>query len=222
MFDFDKSTGEILIYDEITKSGRGGVDSGAVIKAMKAIGKQPLTIRINSPGGDVDEGIAIANALARHPEPVTTINDAIAASIANYIYMAGTSRLVAKNARAMIHEPWTMTAGTADELRQTAILLDEANAVLHSVYADKLKASKAEVSAMMKAETWFNSNQQMANGMATGYSNDQSVEPVKIAASMFRNTPPDLIHKLSAGEKTPYYPKLKKLQHLTRTLEALR
>ena len=115
MFDFDLETNELHIYDEILPDGYGGVDSGSVHKALKQM-NGPITVRINSPGGHLEEGVAIYNMLQRYDGEVTTINDSLAASIASYIFMAGTDRLVAKNSLTMIHSPWTLAAGNAETM----------------------------------------------------------------------------------------------------------
>ena len=204
MFDYDVSSGEIFLYDEIGPEWMGMIDAGSVIKALSEMDYQRVTVRINSPGGSVDEGVAIYNALDRYKGGVDTINDSVAASIANLIYMAGEQRLTASNAKSMIHSPWTIALGNAAELRKTADVLDVYGASIKAVYVAKLGKTDEEITALMDAETWYLADAAIESGISTGIGQDIDVEPVKIAFGRFRNTPKDLLKTVTAGTKTPY------------------
>ena len=93
---------ELSIYDEI---GSYGVPAKAFIDEMKSLGNiSELTLRINSPGGSVFDGIAIYNALKRHPAKVIVTVEGLAASIASVILCAGDEVVMPKNALIMIHD----------------------------------------------------------------------------------------------------------------------
>lgn len=214
MFDTDKTTGEMWIYDEITQPGYGGIDAGTFIDALKSMGDVPITVRINSPGGDVDEGVAIYNALSRHSSTVTTVNDSLAASIANYIFMAGNERLVAANSRSMIHEPWTIAMGNATGLRKTADILDSTKDTLAAVYVEKMGTDSDRVSALMADETWFTADEAIEAGMATAPAKMVAVAPIRFAAGLFRHPPKDLIENKEAGSNNPRFPIRQRYENL--------
>jgi ATP-dependent protease ClpP protease subunit len=102
---------EIVIYDEI---GAFGIPAKAFLDELKALGPvAELTVRINSPGGSVFDGVAIYNALKRHDAAVTVWIDGIAASIASMIAMAGDEVVMPENAMLVLHDPSGLVAGTA-------------------------------------------------------------------------------------------------------------
>ena len=109
---------EIIIYDEI---GAFGIPAKAFLDELKALGPVPeVTVRINSPGGSVFDGVAIYNALKRHDAVVTVWIDGIAASIASMIAMAGDEVVMPENAMLMLHDPSGLAIGTAADMRALA------------------------------------------------------------------------------------------------------
>jgi ATP-dependent protease ClpP protease subunit len=120
MFSYNTSTKEIFLYDYIGPEWFGMIDAGAVQEALNAIPGR-ATVRINSGGGGVDEGIGIYEMLRRHPGGVDVVVDSSAYSIASVIMLAGESLTMARGAAAMLHSPWMMFAsGNAKELRKIA------------------------------------------------------------------------------------------------------
>ena len=112
MFKVNAETREIFVYDDIGPSWLGMIDSGTLIGALEELGNEKqVKIRVNSPGGDVQEGLAIFNAIKRHGGEVVTYADSLAASCGSYIFAAGSERIVAPNAILMIHDPWGMSIG---------------------------------------------------------------------------------------------------------------
>jgi len=89
MFAVDTKTNEIFLYDDIGPAWLGMIDATSVIAGLKQMEGKRVLLRINSPGGSVDEGAAIYNAIKRHPGGVDVAIDGLAASIAGYIAMAG-------------------------------------------------------------------------------------------------------------------------------------
>ena len=117
---------EIVIYDEI---GAFGIPAKAFLDELKALGPvAELTVRINSPGGSVFDGVAIYNALKRHDAAVTVWIDGIAASIASMIAMAGDEVVMPENAMLMLHDPSGLVCGTAADMRAMAEALDRMKA----------------------------------------------------------------------------------------------
>ena len=94
---------EIMLYDEI---GPWGVSAKAFTSILVSAGAGPVNVRINSPGGDVFDGLAIHNALKAHRGGVTTQVDGLAASAASYIAMAGDKVGMAESSMMMIHDAW--------------------------------------------------------------------------------------------------------------------
>lgn len=170
------SAAEIIIYDEV---GRGGVTAEGFRDALKALGPvSRMTVSINSPGGGVFEGFAIANLIKSHPAHVTVRIDGVAASIASYIAMAGDEVLMPANAMMMIHDPSALVVGTARDMVGAAAMLEKVKLGMVAAYSAKSKKSPAEVALIMTDETWFTAQEAVASGFA-----DRVEEPVKIAAN---------------------------------------
>ncbi len=184
-----KGPAEIVIYDEI---GAFGIPAKAFLDELKGLGPvAELTVRINSPGGSVFDGVAIYNALKRHDAVITVWIDGIAASIASMIAMAGDEVVMPENAMLVLHDPSGLVAGTASDMRATADALDKMAAAMVAAYRDKSGRDDAEIGALMAAETWLSAQEAVALGVA-----DRVEQPVKMAAhfdlSRFRNIPPQL------------------------------
>jgi ATP-dependent Clp endopeptidase proteolytic subunit ClpP len=180
---------EIVIYDEI---GAFGVPAKAFLDELKALGPlAELTVRINSPGGSVFDGLAIYNALKRHDAAITVWIDGIAASIASMIAMAGDEVVMPENAMLVLHDPSGLVAGTASDMRAMAEALDRMKAGMVAAYREKSGRDDAEIEALLREETWLSAQEAVALGLA-----DRVEAPVKMAAhfdlSRFRNTPPQV------------------------------
>lgn len=154
---------EISIYDEI---GYVGVTAGDFIRDLESVKSSKISLRLNSPGGDVFDGIAIMNALKNHKAEVTVHIDGLAASIASVIAMAGDHVVMAKNATLMIHDAWTMGIGNAKDLRKTADLLDKTSDNIASIYADRTGIDSETWRAKMGEETWFSAEEAVEAGLA--------------------------------------------------------
>ncbi len=122
-----------------------------------------LTVRINSPGGDAFEGVAIYNLLRDAPQHVTVKIDGVALSAASIIAMAGNEVRMAENALLMIHDPWTIAMGNAAEMRGTADKLDKVAEALATTYARKTGESSSTMRDLMAAETWFSAAEALAS-----------------------------------------------------------
>lgn len=129
---------------------------------LNGIGKEtPLEIHINSHGGSVFAGVAMANFIANHKGKTTCIVDGIAASIASQIFFSADVCKMPENAWVMIHCPFTYVEGNADELRKAAEVLDTLQEGLETTYRKKARegVSDEEIHAMMNAETWMTGTQ---------------------------------------------------------------
>ena len=153
----------MFIYDEI---GFFGVEASAFVRDFRAINAAEITVHVNSPGGDVFDGIAIHNALRDHPAEVTVVIDALAASIASVIAMAGDRIVMAQHSTMMIHEAFGFALGDAADMRRQADFLDRSSATLADIYAGRAGGTSAEWRARMEAETWFSDAEAVEAGLA--------------------------------------------------------
>ena len=171
-------TAEISIYDEI---GFWGVTAQSFSKDLKALGGnlKQINLHIHSPGGDVFDGIAIYNLLKNHPANVTVYIDGLAASMASVIAMAGDVVIMPENAMMMIHKPWGIQGGDADDMRKYADLLDKVENTLIPAYASKTGKTPEELAEMLSAETWLNGKECVEQGFA-----DKLAEPLVAMASI--------------------------------------
>jgi ATP-dependent Clp endopeptidase proteolytic subunit ClpP len=143
---------ELAIYDEI---GFFGVTAKDFAQDLKEHSGRHVHLRINSVGGSVIEGNAIFNALKRHKGGLTVHVDGLAASMASVIAMTGERTLMAENAMMMIHNPWSMAMGDADQLRKEADTLDKIKKVMVGAYRRKSGKDSEEIAAIMDDETWL-------------------------------------------------------------------
>jgi ATP-dependent protease ClpP protease subunit len=152
---------EISIYDSI---GGFGVSANEFIDELKGLGDvETINLRIASGGGSIVEGNTIFNALKRHSAKVVTHVDSLAASMASVIAMAGDEIHMAANALLMIHNPWTMSMGGAEQLRKDADLLDKMEANIRTSYG-RSNLSAEELDAAMDAETYFTAEEALEKG----------------------------------------------------------
>lgn len=206
MFSFDVDSGEIWIYDEIGPAWWGLIDAQSVITALAEMKGKHVTARLNTPGGSVDEGVAIYNALKSHKGGVTTIVDSLAASMGSYIAQAGEKRLVASNAVYMIHDPWTIGMGNAAELRKTADVLDKYRDRLVPDYAARSGKSVEEIRSLMAEETWYAGKEIVDAGFADELIDSEDVEPVMAGLRhIAAKVPQSLVgREMKAGERTRF------------------
>lgn len=158
----------ISIYDVIGEdfwTGEG-VTVKRVDAALRSIGNRDVVVNINSPGGDVFEGIAIYNRLREHPAKVQVKVMGLAASAASIIAMAGDEVQIGEASFLMIHNAWVMAVGNQFDLREVADFLAPFDEALRDVYVQRTGADADEVAAMMKAETWITGKKAVETGFA--------------------------------------------------------
>jgi len=194
----DEETAEIFIYGDVGESlwseGTGAKQFAEDLKALGPI--KNLDIRINSPGGSVFEGLTIYNTLERHSAKKTVTIDGLAASIASVIAMCGDTIIMPQNAIMMVHDPFGMVLGDADDMRKMAEGLDKIKEGLISAYQRKTKMSNQDISDLMSEETWMTASEAVQWGFA-----DEISESMKMAASInfdlskFKNVPKNIFAK---------------------------
>ncbi len=160
------TSAEIAIYDEI---GFWGITAKDFRNDLKALGEvEEIELRINSPGGEVMDALAIFNLLLDHPARVMAYIDGWAASAASLIAMTGDEVLIAENAYLMIHNPWGGGPMEADEHRKYADLLDSHKTLCIGIYQRHADLSDDELNRMMDEGTWLTGQEAVDAGFATG------------------------------------------------------
>jgi len=138
----DSDEAEVMLYDEV--GGWYGATADQFIADLRGVTAPNLRVRINSPGGSVFEGIAIANALRSHPANVTCQVDGIAASIASVIAMAGDRVEMAPNTMVMIHEASGLCMGNAADMAEMEELLDLISDNIADAYAARAGGTREQ------------------------------------------------------------------------------
>jgi ATP-dependent protease ClpP protease subunit len=163
----DGDRAKLYIYDFIDM---WGVNASDFATALDGITAPAIDLHVNSPGGDVWDGVAIYQALKTHPANVTVHVDGIAASAASFISMAGDDIAIAKPARMMIHDASTGIYGNEADLLLVANQLGEVSGDIAGIYADRAGGSPDMWREAMKANagfgTWYSSAQAVEAGLA--------------------------------------------------------
>lgn len=170
--DVRTDSADVEIYDEI---GAWGVTAADFTAALAALPKSTkvINLRINSPGGGVFAGLAIANRLREHSATVNVTVDGVAASIASVIAMSGDTVTMGRGSQMMIHDPSGLVMGNAADMRQMADVLDKlARTSIADAYMKKAGGDEATWLDRMSAETWYSAEEAVAAGLA-----DATVDP---------------------------------------------
>lgn len=166
-------------------------------------GKGPVTVWLNSPGGDCIAASQIYTMLMDYQDDVTIKIDGIAASAASVIAMAGTRVLMAPTALMMIHNPMTMAYGNQADMEKAIEMLDEVKESIMNAYEIKTSLSRAKLSHLMDSETWMNANKAIELGFADDILKDSKKDAADIPAYAFsgKETETRLMNKLTAHYK---------------------
>ncbi|MGA4005999.1 head maturation protease, ClpP-related [Ralstonia nicotianae] len=157
----------MYLYDYIVSDDWwGGVSATTFVKELAGITADVIHLRVNSPGGDVFAARAMETALRGHSAKVIAHVDGLAASAASFLIMAADEVEISDGAFLMIHKAWTALWGNADDLRSEADLLDKIDATLVRTYEQRSGQSADDISAWMKAETWFGADEAIEKGFA--------------------------------------------------------
>jgi HK97 family phage major capsid protein len=207
-----QAVGELLIYDEIAWYAITSASIAAALADLQKQGASELHVYVNSPGGDVFEGVAIYNSLRRFAGRKTVFVDGLAASMASVIAMAGDRIVTAPNAMWMVHNPWSIVAGDGAALRARADLLDELAKSCVSAYAARTGRSADELKGWMDAESWMGPEVALARGFtdeiapeAVASSAEASAPDLWPTFAKFKSAPPEALRLLSirASARTP-------------------
>lgn len=164
-----------------------------------------LVVRINSEGGDVFEGVAIYNALARRHPHVEVQIDALAASIASVIAMAGDKIVISGNAMMMIHQAWTIADGNADDLAKVSETLRGVDDTILNTYEARLngKSTREQIAEWVKAETWLGPEEAVERGFADEVGPLKTGVTAQVRAGRFKHAPAALIRPAGKPDRLP-------------------
>lgn len=160
----------INILDVIGEDMFGdGITSRRVSAALRRIGDQEVYVDINSPGGDFFEGVAIYNLLRQHSQKVHVRILGLAASAASVIAMAGDEIEIGKAGFLMVHNAWVVAMGNRHDMQEAAKVLEPFDDAMAGLYAKQAGVEKSQAAEWMDNETWFNGEQAVELGLATGF-----------------------------------------------------
>lgn len=165
----DASTAVLRLYDPIDSyGGPWGISAKEMAHVLDDLPDtvEEIRLHVNSPGGEVFDGIAILNALRTHPARVVAVVDGIAASAASFIAVGADELVMAPNSELMIHDAWGVCVGNAEDMRLLAAQLDQLSDNIASIYRAKAGGDLAEWRAAMAVETWFTADEAVAVGLA--------------------------------------------------------
>lgn len=210
---------EVFIYDEI---GGWGISASEFMNDFSAIKAKSINLRINSPGGDVFDGVAIYNAIRRQDATVNVYVDGLAASAASFIAMAGDTVTMSPKSQMMIHDAWGLVVGPADDMRKMADMLDKTSDNIASIYADRAGGTVAEWRARMREETWLSDAEAVAVGLADGIDGMDVEDLVKAQADPEPKLEPEE-EPAPEGEPEPVAINFKELfnDHVEQEVDAL-
>jgi ATP-dependent protease ClpP protease subunit len=166
----------ITIFDMIGEDfwTGGGFTAKRMSAALRSIGKNDITVQINSPGGDMFEGISIYNMLRGHPAKVTIEVMGWAASAASIIAMAGDEIRMGLGTFMMVHNAWGVVVGNRHDMRSAADMFDGFDAAIADIYEARSGMKRAGIEKLMDAETFMGASEAVKNGFADIVADDIS------------------------------------------------
>lgn len=199
----------LSIFDDI---GAYGVSAKNFLNDLRSVTGDEVAVEINSPGGDFFAGLAIYNGLRASGKKITVKVLGLAASAASLVAMAGDTIEMAENSFFMMHKTLTHMFANADDMRETAEVLDKFDAGLVSIYAKRTGKSAEEITALLETETWMGAQEAVDAGFATSvtpalavkasYSEDRLPENVRLAFKAQAPTTDDSAPAEAPGEAT--------------------
>lgn len=163
----DDDETEIFLYDAIDSwGGYWGINALEVAAALEEVDTDTIRLRINSPGGEVLEAIAIYSMFVDYPADVIVQVDAMAASAASFVAMAGDHRIMNRGAEMMIHNAWGWERGDANAMRAYADMLDRQTMKAAKIYKARAGAEIDDWLEAMNDETWYSDEEAVEAGLA--------------------------------------------------------
>lgn len=197
----------LYLYGPIDSwGGPWGVSAAEVAQALATLpsGTSDLTLRINSPGGEVFEAVAIMNLLRDHSARITARVDGLAASAASFLAVSADETIMGGNTELMIHDAWGLAIGNAADMRTYADLLDRTSNDIASVYEAKAGGGVQQWRDYMLAETWLTAQEAVDLGLADSV-NTGAAEPAEesTAAAARMQFDTETLFQYSGREQAP-------------------
>lgn len=183
----------IRIFGDIGESWFGdSVSAASFADDLDGLGGdvRRIQVRLNSPGGDMFDGVAIFNTLRNHQARVEVHVDGLAASAASLIAMAGDEVVMGLGTQLMIHDAWAFFMGNADEMRRQAGVMDQLSGSMADIYADRAGGTPGEWRAAMLEETWYGAQEAVDAGLADRVvrrDGDNAPDSTEVAAMLRRS-----------------------------------
>lgn len=184
----DETNTNLYLYGEIRKDnlieewlGIEGSNADAVTlrEALEMVDTPKLTVRINSMGGSVSEGLAIYNQLNDFKGEVTTIIDGFACSIAAVIFMAGDKRIANEGSLLMIHNAWSNITGDHNDLAKASEDLKKITQPSINIFTSKTNLEEEKVVELMDRESWLTSQESFDYGFATSMTRNEAQQSLE-------------------------------------------
>jgi ATP-dependent protease ClpP protease subunit len=166
----ESKTADVYLYEVI--GGWFGLSADDFVRDVAGLDVDHIVLHLNTPGGEVSEGVAIANMLRQHRADVRVMVDGMAASSGSVIAMAGDEVVMGLGSQMMIHNPKTWAVGDADEMQKIVRMLESTGDAIASTYAAKAGGDVAEWREVMKSETWYSAEEAVKAGLADRVAND--------------------------------------------------
>lgn len=167
------------IFDMLVGTGKEKTQAYTLKEALAKVDTPNLTVRINSDGGEVSEGLTIYSLLSTFKGHVKTIVDGFACSAASVVFMAGEERVVPENGLLMIHNAWATVSGDSNDMKKYAEDLEKITQPSIDIYKLKTGLSEEEIKEMMDKETWITSKEAYELGFSTTMTrNDKSMQMI--------------------------------------------
>ncbi|MDM7647001.1 Clp protease ClpP [Leuconostoc falkenbergense] len=191
--------------------------------ALKELGDvSTINLSINSGGGSVFDGIAIYNMLKSHKATVNVYVEGLAASIASVIAMAGDTITMRSGSMMMVHMPWTLSQGNAEEMRKTADTLEKTGDSIVDIYSERTGISSDDIRNIMNDETWLSAEEAVEQGWATKLDQKEAVmnSVPKEILGRFSNVPKNVLARVE--KKTLSQDRLDLIEREKQTLKLLK
>jgi ATP-dependent protease ClpP protease subunit len=172
----DKNTISILDAIGFDPWSGEGVTAKRISAALRSMGGSDVTVNVNSPGGDMFEGLAIYNILREYKGHVTIKVLGLAASAASIIAMAGDEIQVARSGFLMVHNGWTIAAGNRHQFREVADMMEPFDAAMGDIYSARTGGDLKAMQKLMDAETWIGGSAAVEQGFADSLLDSDSIK----------------------------------------------
>jgi len=181
--DEDRTIGIYDIIGEDWWTG-AGFTAKRMSAALRALGKGPVTVAINSPGGDFFEGLAMYSMLREHPGDVTVKVMGLAASAASLVAMAGDDVQISRAGFFMIHNTWLMASGNRHDLRDLADQIEPFDMAMADVYAARTGDTAENMGKLMDRESWIGGTAAVSQGFADSLLPSDQVQAKALAGNV--------------------------------------